>query len=106
MLGFSSDATVKLAAGQIESTPGILKLLNGFWIREQRKSEAFRERFAVCHYRVCSLLREFQSYSLEHAQTIDERNCERAEALAKLVLQPNISMYRVSLCVGWKCFIS
>ncbi|KAI9703698.1 MAG: hypothetical protein M1836_007468 [Candelina mexicana] len=106
MLGFSSDAALKLSTGQAESTPGKLELVDDSWNGVLQNSKPFEERFAVCQYRGRNLLQEYRLYPTEHAQTIDERTRERAEALAKLLLQPKKTMYRIPRCVGWKYLAS
>ncbi|KAI9720883.1 MAG: hypothetical protein M1812_002722 [Candelaria pacifica] len=105
MLGFSSDAALKLNTGQVEITGGKLELLDDSWDGVLQNSTAYEERFAVCQYRGRHYLQEFRTYP-EHAQKIDERTRERAEALAKLLLQPKKTMYRIPRCVGWKYLAS
>lgn len=94
-LGFSTDATLRLAAPDLQASSDTLELSNA-WEGSLRIAPPARGGFGLIEH-------EGIKYLLEHRPCdLDERTRLRLEELARLLAQPKEISFCMPHCIGWK----
>ncbi|MCJ1327910.1 hypothetical protein MMC10_004585 [Thelotrema lepadinum] len=102
-LGFHIDAKLKLTAGNMEKSNGVLEVVNPNLVSSLQSAKKIEDRFAILVWAGKSTLIEYRSYSPDSPVAIemDSRTRTLIEDLANLLHQPTEPIFRTPSCTGW-----